>query len=434
MPDNSRITEQQTSIQAYGVTGTRTPGMLGKIKTFESFKSRPFRFYFLGMVGQWSAMNMQMVTNSLLAYRITGSSAILGIVALANAIPTLLLSLFGGVVADRVQKKTLLQIGQATSVLAVVVIGIALTTGYMSSAHPESWLVLLATSIFTGIVAAFTMPARQSIIPELVNRSELMNAVSLNTMGMNVFRLASPAIAGFLIDTISFEAVYFIMAGLFGLGVLFTAFLPRTSIVAVSSSSPITDIKEGLGYIKSKPVVLFLLVFGFSFVVMFMPFQNLLPVFSESILKVGATGLGVLMSVSGAGALVSSIIFASIPSKRRGLIHLTATLVLSTALIIFSFSGNWVLSMILMIFIGMGQTGHVATGITLIQTLTEPQYMGRVMSILMMNWGLSGLGTFLAGVLGEGIGVQWAIGGFAMVLASFSLAALIFAPKIRRLD
>jgi MFS family permease len=413
---------------------TQSVGRLGKLKTFESFKSRGFSFYFLSMVGQWSAMNMQMVSNSLLAYRITGSTAILGIVALGNALPMMLLSLFGGVVADRMQKKTLLQIGQASAAIATLIIGIFVTTGYMSSKNPESWLLLLGTSAFTGVVGAFTMPARQSIIPELVDRKLLMNAISLNTMGMNIFRLASPAIAGFLIDTVSFEAVYYIMTGLFALGVIFTTFLPRTASVAVKSSSPVEDIKEGILYMRGKPIILFLLLFGFSFVVMFMPFQNFLAVFSDSILKVGATGMGILMSVSGAGALCASFVFASIPPKKRGLIHLLSTLVMSIALVVFSFSNVWALSLILMIFIGFCQTGHVTTGTTLLQSLTEPQYMGRVMSILMMNWGLSGLGTFLAGILAESISVQWAVGGFAMVLMAFSAAAIIFVPSIRKLD
>ena len=412
----------------------KAAGLLSKVKTFESFRSRPYRYYFLSMVGQWSAMNMQMVANSLLAYRITGSGAILGLVALGNALPSMLLSLFGGVVADRMQKKTLLQIGQAAAALVTLVIGFALITGYMSPKHPESWWVLLATSVFGGIVAAFTMPARQSLIPELVGRNELMNAVSLNTMGMNIFRLASPAIAGFVIDAISFEAAYFIMAGLFIIGVFFTAFLPRTSIIKVKRNSTLVDIKEGLKYMQSRRDILFFLAYGFIFVVLFIPFQNLLPLFTEDILKVGATGQGVLMSVSGAGALTASIISASLPGRKRGLIHIIATMCVGLALAAFAFSNNWFLSLGLMVIIGMGQTWHVTTGTTLLQSLTEPQYLGRVMSILMMNWGLSGLGTFLGGALADGIGAQWSIGGFAITLFMVSVFVLLFIPRIRRLD
>lgn len=433
MDNNKQINSHNNDLFSEKENGSKVSSLLSKVHTFESFKNRDFRYYFFSMVGQWSSMNMQMVANSLLAYRITGSAAILGLVALANALPLMLLSLFGGVVADRMQKKTLLQIGQAATGITSLVIAFAIMIGYMSATHPESWWILLATSIFTGIVAAFTMPARQSIIPELVGRNELMNAVSLNTMGMNIFRLASPAIAGFIIDGISFEAVYFIMAGLFFMGMVFTSFLPRTSIVQTNNNT-LTDIKEGLKYMQRRHNILFLLIYGFVFVVLFMPFQNLLPLFTEDILRVGATGQGILMSVSGAGALTASIISASLPGKRRGIIHIIATLTVGLALAVFAFSTNWFLSLALMAFIGMGQTWHVTTGTTMLQTFTEPQYLGRVMSILMMNWGLSGLGTFFGGVLADSIGAQWAIGGLALLLSMISVFALIFVPTIRKID
>jgi MFS family permease len=407
--------------------------ILGKFKTFESFQSRGFSFYFLGMIGQWSAFNMLLITNSLLAYRITGSGTILGVVALGNALPTLLLSLLGGVVADRMPKKTLLQVSQATSVMITVIIGLALLKGYLSPTHPESWWVLLATSVISGIVFAFTMPARQSIIPELVDSAHLMNAISLCTMGMNTFRLISPAVAGFIIDAVSFEFAYFVMAGLFFSGMAFTFFIPNVSVAAVKHNL-LDDIQQGLHYVRGNYVVLFSLSFGFINVLLFMPFQNLLPIFTDDIIKIGATGLGIFMSAFGGGALFLSTLFASMPIPRRGLIHLIFTLIFSMALAAFAFSPYWILSLILIFIIGIGQTGHVTTGMALTQSMTEPRYMGRVMSLFVMNLGLSGLGTFLAGVLSDRISPQWTIGAFATILSMNSIAALIFAPKIRKLN
>ena len=377
---------------------------------------------------------MQLITNSLLAYRITGSGTILGVVALGNALPTLLLSLFGGLIADRMSKKVLLQVNQAGATLVTAIIGFTILAGYMSPAHPESWWVLLATSIFSGIVFAFTMPARQSIIPELVDRSHLMNAVSLYTMGLNIFRLVSPAIAGFLIDAVGFAFVYFIMAGLFFMGVVFTAFIPNIPVASVKHNHPLDDIKQGLLYIKANYKILFILSFDFIVVLFFMPFQNLLPIFTDDILKDGATGLGIFMSVSGAGALLTSILMASMFIPRRGLIHLASTLVLSLALLVFAISADWALSLVVIFIIGLGQTGHITTGMTLIQSLTEPQYMGRVMSLMVMTFGLSGLGTFLAGILSDQISPQWTTGGFAVILTLISISALISAPRIRKLN
>jgi MFS family permease len=415
------------------IPANRVSKLLGKFKTFESFQSRGFSFYFLGMVGQWSALNMQVITNSLLAYRITGSGTILGVVALGNALPTLLLSLLGGVVADRIPKKVLVQVSQGTSVVVMMIIGLALLRGYMSPIHPESWWVLLATSIFSGIVFAFTMPARQAIIPDLVDRPHLMNAISLYTMGTNAFRLISPAVAGIIIDVFSFEFAYFVMAGLFFMGMVFTFFIPNISTATVKHNL-LDDINQGLQYVRGNYIVLFLLSFAFINVVLFMPFQNLLPIFTDDILKIGATGLGIFMSVYGGGALLLSILFASIHIPKRGLIHLIFTLIFSLALAAFAFSHSWILSLMLIFIIGIGQTGHVTTGMALTQSLTEPQYMGRVMSLFVMNLGLSGLGTFFAGVLSDRISPQWTIGAFASILSLIAIAALIFAPKIRKLN
>ena len=138
---------------------------LRSMKTFDSLKVPAYRFFFLGMVGQWGAMNMQMVIRSLLIYRLTGSAAILGLMSLANALPMLLLSLFGGVIADRVQKKHAIQVGQAASAVLALSVAVPLTTGYLSPQHPGSWWILMVNSVPQGTIMAFVIPSRQAIIP-----------------------------------------------------------------------------------------------------------------------------------------------------------------------------------------------------------------------------------------------------------------------------
>ncbi len=140
------------------------------------------------------------------------------------------------------------------------------------------------------------------------------------------------------------------------------------------------------------------------------------------------------MSVSGIGAITGSITLASMTNKKRGFMLLASSLILGLALIGFSFSSSWYLSLALIIFVGLGQTGRMALSNTLLQYYVEDEYRGRVMSILMMEFGLTSLGTFGAAILAEAIGVQWAVGGFAMVLVFLSILALAFVPRIRRLD
>jgi MFS family permease len=165
-----------------------------------------------------------------------------------------------------------------------------------------------------------------------------------------------------------------------------------------------------------------------------MPYYVLLPIFTEDILMVGAGGLGILMSVSGAGAIIGSIVLASLPNKKRGLMFLIGNLILSLSLIGFSFSGTWHLSLALIVIVGLGDTARMALGNTLLQYYTEEEYQGRVMSIYVMQFGLMGFGAFGAGLLTEVVGVQWAVGGLAAVLVPVTLLVIAFVPHLRRLD
>ena len=146
---------------------------------------------------------------------------------------------------------------------------------------------------------------------------------------------------------------------------------------------------------------------------------------AENVFNVGPVGVGVI---------VGSLILASLPNKKRGLMLLCGTLILSLALVGFSFSHRWLLSLFMIAIVGLGQSTRMALGNTLIQYYTDDTYRGRVMSIYLMNFGLMGFGVFAAGVLAEAIGVQWAIGGFAAVLAVLVVLTLVFVPRIRKLD
>ena len=407
--------------------------MLRNIKTLESFKTPPFRFYFFGMIGQWAALSMLTIAQSLLVYRLTGSAVILGLLALGTAVPQLLFFMVGGTMADRFSKKRLIQIGQLAAGLMALAAGIAISVGYMTPAHPESWWVLLVTSIIQGLFNAVAVPARQAIIPNIVKPETLMNALALNTMGTNVFRLVAPAVAGFVIDGAGFAAVFYLMAALYGMAVVLTAFIPETHKPVQHLRSTIAEAGEGLSYIWKNRLVFLILSYAICYIILFMPYQAMLPIFSETILKVDATALGLLQSVMGIGALAASLVMATIPNRHRGVLVLTGGMIAGLGLAAFSASHWWYFSLAAMFIVGIGQSIHGTSLVTAMQTLTAQEYMGRVMSILMMNQGLSGVGTFFVGFLSEGVGVQWAIGGFAAVLALLSASFLLFAPKVRRI-
>lgn len=405
-----------------------------KINTFRSLRNPVFRLYFSGIMGQRAAMNMQTIARSYLVYEITGSAAILGVLALCNALPILIFSVFGGVLADRIHKKFVLLVGLAGSALISLAVAILLSIRYLSIDNEHSWWVLAVSAVFQGCIMGLMVPSRQAIIPEIVEEEDIMNAVSLDSTGMNVFRLASPAIAGFLVDFLGYDSVYYVMTGLYLVGTVCIAFMPLTGKLMSSASNVLHEIKEGFSYIRRDSTILWLLVFTLFVVILSMPYMTLLPVFAEDVLDVGAGGMGILVSVSGVGAMISSLVLASLPNKKRGVMLLISGLILGIALTGFAFSEIWALSLVIIVFVGMGQAGRMALGNTLVQYYVEPEYRGRVMSIYVMNFGLTSFGGAAAGLLTESFGPKVGLGGFSIALIVVSFLALIILRRIRELD
>lgn len=405
------------------------------LKTFKSFKNPVFTLYFGGLLGQMVGINMQIMTRSFLVYELTDSAFLLGTMSLFFAVPMVLFSLFGGVIADRMQKKYIMLYGQAGSAIVSATIGFTLLTGFLTAENPWSWWILGASSFFQGIIMALMMPALQAIIPEIVEGEDLMNAISLNTMGTNTLRLLAPAAAGFLIDYVGYEAVYFTTAIAYLISVIFIFFLPKTSTIKKTTTNVLSSMKEGIKYLKSEKTILLIMVFTLVITILAMPFQQLLPIFVVDILHKTPQAGGFLMSVSGIGSIISSLILASLPNKKRGLMMLIGNIILGVALFSFALSTSYPLSLVLIGFVGVGQMVQMALGTTLIQYYSNPVYLGRLMSIMMMQFGLMSFSTFVAGVLTELTGnVQWAIGGLALILVVLSISAIIFVKRIRNLE
>ena len=286
--------------------------------------------------------------------------------SLAHALPMLLLSLFGGVIADRVQKKYVIIAGQVGSAVVSLGIALALTLGYLSVERAGSWWILVVVGLLQGTIMGLMMPSRQAIMREIVSVEQLMNAVSLTTMGMNTLRLFAPALAGFLIDAFDFEAVYYVMTASYLIAVVFIAFMPPTSTITTRVSSALADIKGGLNYVRHETTILLILLFVLFAVLLSMPYFLLMPIFADDILKVGAMRMGWLMSVSGIGAIIGSITLASLPNKKRGIMLLASGVIMGLALVSFPFSTSWYLSLGLMVIVGLGQTGRMTLGNTLL--------------------------------------------------------------------
>ncbi len=404
------------------------------VRTFSSLENPVFRLYFGAMAGWMAAMNSRMIARSLLVYLVSGSATVLGLMALANSVPMFFFSLYGGVLADRVQKKLVLLIGVIFSGISSVALGLCITLGFLGPEHPESWWILIVAAVVEGIIMGLMLPSRQAMVAEIVEQEQLMNAVALSTFEQNLNRMLIPALGGFFIAGFGFANVFYVMGAMYVVSAVFLLMMPRTSTISVRAGSTLSDMKDGFIYAKNQPTILLVLVITFFIVLLSTPYMSLLPVFTEDILHVGSEGMGILISVSGIGAIIGSIVLASLPNKWRGAMLIGGGVVLGLSLTAFSFSSIWWFSLLMILFVGLGQTMRMTLGSTLLQYYVENEYRGRVMSLYMMEFGLTSLGTFIAALLADFIGVQWSVGGLAIMLVVASILMFVFMPHIRRLD
>ncbi|MBI2852112.1 MAG: MFS transporter [Chloroflexi bacterium] len=403
----------------------------GRVRTFASLGNPTFRLYFVGMLSQVASMNMQQVTTPLLVYRITGSAALLGVVAMSGSLPHIFFSLFGGVVADRMQKKHILLIALGSFTFVSLGIATALATGLLNE---KTWWILIINSVVQSSLLGLMIPARHSIIREIVGRERLMNAIALNSLGGNSLRLVAPAAAGFFIDAFGFKTVYFIMAAVYATGFLVITLLPLTSKILPTTRNPFQSVTDGFKYISREKVLLLVLIFTLLSVMLSMPYQQLMAVFVDDVFKVGAKGMGVLMSVSGLGSIAGGLVLASLTDKKRGLIMLMGTLFLGMALTLFSVSQSWTLAMAAMVAVGIGQSARMTMSNTLTQAYTSDDYRGRVMGVYDMEMSFVGPSVYIAGLMTEAVGPQQALGTLAALLIFVCLATVVFIPTLRRLD
>ena len=429
-------------------------------RTFESFQSSAYRWYWGGMMGQMAAMNMQMVARAWLVYELTDQYIMLGLMMLANAGPMLLLSLFGGVIADRMQKKRILLLGQAASAGVALSVAIAMFVGTISLEDGTGVGFLIATSAVHGLIMGFMMPSRQAIIPELVGSRRLMNAVALNAAGMNINRLAAPGAAGLLIALFGVQTVYLAMTGMYVVAIALIAMLPATSTFT-GRRGAWGDLVEGLRYVKSNTLVLALLTLTMLSVSLSMPIMPLMPAFAKDI-QIVAPGsydwiaslpliggllsglpqlftessfrLGLLMSISGVGSLVGSLLVASMRSRNRGAIFLWSTPSLGLLLALFAFTSSFELALLVSVGIGLGQSARMALSNGLVQYSVDDEHRGRVMSFYMMEIGVSNVVVFAVAALAETIGIQWAVAGSALLLLPVTLVYYVFIPSVHRLQ
>ena len=406
----------------------------GLKRTFGSLGVKSYRDLWVGFLLQMGAMHMLAMAGSYYIYELTAFASLLGLITAATAIPAVGLALFGGVIADRMDKKRIIQAGQAVSLMVALFIALSISTDTIT------WLHFLIVSFVQGSVMPLMMPARQAIIPQLVGNDRLMNAVALNAMGISLTTMLAPALAGVLIAVIGIESVFYIISVMYGVAVFYTGRLPRVDIpVRNESSTMIGDIKGGLSYMVGNRAVLLLIILSFATMVFAMPIRFILPIFAKDVFSVGPEGLGYMMSGMGVGALVGALTIASLGKVKRRGFALTASGVLSGGILL-GFSAMAYLipvysaALVFMILIGLLQAARMTLNSSLMMEYTDQEYRGRVMSILTLNMGLMPAGVIPVTLMADSFGAPISLGIMATLLIGVALIILMASPRLRKLD
>jgi MFS family permease len=393
-----------------------------------AFRHRSYRLFFFGQAISLTGTWMQMVAESWLVYRLTGSSVLLGVTAFASQIPVFLFATIGGTVADRANRHRIIVITQTLSMIGPLVLAALTLTG-----HVRVWHVF-ALAFALGVVNAFDLPARQSFMVDMVGRDDLMNAIALNSSMVNGARVVGPAVAGLLVAAVG-EGWCFLLNGISYVGVIAGLLMMKVPVRqrASETRSAWRDTLEGFRFVgRTAPVRALLLLLG---VVSFagLPYSVLMPVFAESILHGGARGLGLLMGASGLGALGGALSLAS-RSGVRGLGRWVAVSAsaFGLSLIAFSLSNVFWLSALLLIPVGFSVMVQMASSNTLIQAMVPDALRGRVMAVYsMMFMGMAPFGALWSGWTAERIGAPEtvAIGGVVCLIAAAVFGARL--PSLR---
>jgi len=397
--------------------------------TVRALRHRNFRLFFFGqiisLVGTW----MQTVALSWLVYRLTGSSALLGSVNFASQIPVFLLSPAGGLVADRHSRhRVVIATQSASMLLAFALAGLTLFN------IMKVWEIFVLSALL-GIVNAFDIPARQAFVVEMTSREDLINAIALNSSAFNGARIVGPAVAGILVAAVGEGWCFFanavsyiaVIAGLLMMHV--QPFRPRHG-----NSSALRHMIEGFRFVADTAPIRTLLLLVGAVSLFGMPFSVLMPIFADRILKAGPQGLGILMGMSGVGALTGALILASRQTV-RGLgrwIALSAG-TFSALLIVFAYSRLFWLSSALLAAIGFSVMIQMGSTNTLIQSMTPDNLRGRVLAAYsMMLMGMAPIGALISGVLAEHIGAQATVAAGAVACGIGAAAFARLLPDIRQ--
>ncbi len=400
-------------------------------RTFHSLGNPAYRRFWVSLIVLMAGVNMQMLARGQLAWDLTNDTFMVALVGSAFAPPILIFSVFGGTFADRWDRKKMIQYSQ----LAICVIA-----GFVGFTIYMEWIsiwILMGAGFAQGMGWSFMMPARQSIIPQLVSKNEITNAIALSASGMALMTLSGPGLGGLAYAWIGPANTYFLITGL-----MFIAFLMMSGVTVTGEAvskrrreeKVLSAVWEGLRYSARNKTILILFILLLSTTMTSMSFRSLMPAQVDLIFGGESLELGILMSMIGVGALLGSLFIAGLTENvRRGVILLAATGMSAMAILVSTFVSIFFVAMIAMMVLGLGDAGRRSLNASLLMEQADEEHRGRVMGIYMLNFGLTPIGAIPLGILAEATDIRLAFAVAGCVLAASVLLTWILTPRIRRL-
>ena len=398
--------------------------------TVSALRFRNYRLYWFGQLSSVLAQNMEHVAQSWLVLELTNSPLLLGLTGLTHAVPTITLSLIGGVIADRADRRRIMIASQAGSALLFLALAMLVIPGEVMLWH------VMVVAFLSGCVRAFDRPSRMALLPQMVPKEEIPNAVAIGGTIWQLNRLVGPAAAGMLIYLTGIGVTY---------GFCFLASLSAICLwlgirlehrpTAASSAGLLQHMMDGLKFIRTNEIYYTFIGMTFFNSVFGMSYLILMPVFARNVLSVGSQGFGFLQSAGGAGALCGVLAVAYLSHLGgKGRQAIGGAIVFGFLLIIFAFSKSYLLSLALACALGIASQFYMTIINTILQVNLPDELRGRVMGIFGLTWDLMPVGGMIAGTIAEFADAPTAVAVGGLFVAMMALGAAVFLPNVRRLE
>lgn len=406
---------------------------------FQALAIPDFRLLWIANLIAAFAMQMQMVARGWLIYDITESPLALTWVVLSFMLPSLVFSLWGGVIADRVRKKPIMVVAQFVNALATVALAVIVYRGDVTFWH------FIYFGLFNGTVMSFSMPARAAVVPEIVPQDTMVNAMALQSATYSMSRVAGPALAGWLIawfaggdntSTTGVGIVLFVIAAMYLVSVVATAMLNYQGTPARRpGAKALADIAEGFRYMRRERIVLGLLIMGIVPMMFGFAPSFLAPVFNKEILDGNPQSLGYLMTAMGVGSLAGSLALARLGDiGAKGRVMFAGCYLWALGIVGFALSPTLMIAAGFGIVTGVFGSVAGSLNMSVVTLAIAPEVRGRVMSIMMMSFGVMPLGMIPIAGAAEVVGIAPALLGSALLLAVSMIALGLWFPELRRID